>query len=79
MYILGGLLANRQKKYDDIPIGREGKRYEIANCVVFLATNAGSLVTGHTLVADGGSWLTSANSMVDGMNKFKEVQAKSKM
>ena len=46
-----------------IPIGRMGRRYEIANSVVFLASNAGSLVTGHTLVADGGQWMATANSM----------------
>ena len=37
-----------------IPLGRFGDPEEVATGVVFLLSDAASLVTGHTLVADGG-------------------------
>ena len=39
---------------DMTPMGRVGQPPEIASCVLFLATDAASLVTGHVLVADAG-------------------------
>ena len=39
---------------DMTPMGRVGQPPEIATCVLFLATDAASLVTGHVLVADAG-------------------------
>ena len=43
---------------DRIPLGRIGTVEEVANAVVFLASPAASLVTGSSLLADGGwtSW-----------------------
>ncbi|MBV8494438.1 MAG: SDR family oxidoreductase [Alphaproteobacteria bacterium] len=42
---------------DRIPLGRIGTVEEVANAVVFLASPAASLVTGSSLLADGG-WTT---------------------
>jgi NAD(P)-dependent dehydrogenase (short-subunit alcohol dehydrogenase family) len=39
---------------DRIPLGRAGSAEEVANAVVFLASPAAALVTGSSLLADGG-------------------------
>jgi NAD(P)-dependent dehydrogenase (short-subunit alcohol dehydrogenase family) len=39
---------------DNTPIGRFGLPEEMANCVLFLTSDAASYVTGATLTADGG-------------------------
>jgi NAD(P)-dependent dehydrogenase (short-subunit alcohol dehydrogenase family) len=44
----------RQWVEDRIPLGRVGRVEEVANAVVFLASPAASLVTGSSLLADGG-------------------------
>ncbi|MDQ0349914.1 acetoacetyl-CoA reductase [Ancylobacter vacuolatus] len=41
-----------------IPVGRLGEAEEIARCVVFLADDAAGFITGSTLAANGGQYLT---------------------
>ena len=44
-----------RKRTRDTPLQRIGEPDEIAGAAVFLASQAGSFVTGHTLVIDGGT------------------------
>ncbi|KAI0218295.1 Peroxisomal 2,4-dienoyl-CoA reductase [Lamellibrachia satsuma] len=46
-----------------IPLGRVGTKVEVANIVLFVASEAGSLISGETIVADGGAWMTMPNGM----------------
>lgn len=43
-----------QRFADRTPIGRHGEPIDIANAVLYLASDEASFVTGHTLVVDGG-------------------------
>ncbi|KAJ8245791.1 hypothetical protein GJAV_G00260360 [Gymnothorax javanicus] len=60
---LGGKRAEASDVFRSIPVQRAGNKTEMAHAVLFLASRAASYVTGACLVADGGSWLTSANDM----------------
>lgn len=40
-----------------IPMGRMGYKLDIALSCVYLATEAGSFVSGHTMVVDGAAWI----------------------
>lgn len=44
-----------------IPLGRFGKREEIAWAVLFLVSEAADYITGANLVVDGGQWLGNSN------------------
>ena len=47
---------NRQVMLTQIPLGRFGEPQEISDCVVFLASELASYVTGQTLHVNGGWW-----------------------
>lgn len=47
-----------------IPVGRFGRIKDIAQCAVFLCSDAASFINGEVLVVDGGHWLA-ANSLVN--------------
>ncbi|KAJ1097283.1 hypothetical protein NDU88_002408 [Pleurodeles waltl] len=59
---LGGKWAEAGSQFNSIPLQRAGNKTEIAHSALYLASPLASYVTGTTLVADGGSWLTSANN-----------------
>src|SRR5260221_7498003 len=47
----------RKQAEQKIPLGRLGRPEELANAVVFLASEAASYITGQTVVVDGGQTL----------------------
>jgi NAD(P)-dependent dehydrogenase (short-subunit alcohol dehydrogenase family) len=44
-----------ERLYNRIPLGRFGKPEEIANVILFLASDEASFMTGSELVVDGGA------------------------
>jgi 3-oxoacyl-[acyl-carrier protein] reductase len=47
---------NRKLMIAQIPLGRFGEPEEISNCILFLASELASYVTGQTLHVNGGWW-----------------------
>jgi NAD(P)-dependent dehydrogenase (short-subunit alcohol dehydrogenase family) len=52
--VFGATEQIREGMHRAHPLGRMGKPSEIARCVLFLASDDASFVTGHALVVDGG-------------------------
>lgn len=48
--------ASYEESLKRIPLGRFGQPHDMANAFVFLASDAATYITGHTLVVDGG-WI----------------------
>src|SRR5260370_463428 len=48
-----------------IPLGRFAQPSDVANCVLFLASDEAAYVTGHTIVIDGGQTLGIPGSLED--------------
>ncbi|KAH9121283.1 hypothetical protein LEN26_010763 [Aphanomyces euteiches] len=48
---------NDAKLAQAVPLGRYGTKVEMGQVAVFLVSNAGGYVTGHTVIADGGAYL----------------------
>lgn len=72
----GGTRVDAADLFQSIPLQRAGNKTEMAHCALFLASRTSSYVTGAILVADGGSWLTSANdvSMLLGIASSKSAK-----
>jgi NAD(P)-dependent dehydrogenase (short-subunit alcohol dehydrogenase family) len=49
--LMGPMMRQRSS---NIPLGRKGRPDDIAHSVLFLASEAASYITGHTMVVDGG-------------------------
>jgi 3-oxoacyl-[acyl-carrier protein] reductase len=63
MAALGGAEAIREMA-DQIPLGKLGTPSDIANAMLFLASDAAAYITGQTLVVDGGSTLPESPVML---------------
>jgi NAD(P)-dependent dehydrogenase (short-subunit alcohol dehydrogenase family) len=49
-----GTPENKAALVSGVPLGRVGKPADIANTILFLASDAASFVTGHIVSVDGG-------------------------
>lgn len=50
-----------------IPVGYLGKPDDIANTMLFLASDEAGYITGQTIVVDGGSTLPESQVVMDGL------------
>ena len=47
----------------NVPLQKESSRVDVAHAVLFSVSPAASMITGHTIVADGGAWMTFPSSV----------------
>ena len=71
----GGRTIKNTDYEKSIPIQRVGTKEDIANTVLYITSPAAQLLTGTTVIADGGAWLTSENS-VNRLRRVMELNAK---
>ena len=94
---LGGFMWKNDKKTikeinQGIPLQRWGTKKEIADCCIFLCSDAASYITGEMVVVDGGQWLMSGGQrgnmyfenhaikqMITGMKSKRKNKSKSKL
>lgn len=72
---LGGSLMNEESRKmleESIPVQRLGARVDIADICLFTVTRGADLLTGTTIIGDGGACLTDDNSVVR-MNLIKAM------
>ncbi|ESO84186.1 hypothetical protein LOTGIDRAFT_229651 [Lottia gigantea] len=63
-----------------IPIGRIGERVEIGNICLYLVSGMADLLTGTTIVADGGAWLIGSNDFTASKRMYDlAVKARAKL
>src|SRR5436309_3376615 len=60
---LGGAPEREERARAAVPVGRFGRREEVARAILFLASDDASYITGTTLVVDGG--LTAGTGIPD--------------
>ncbi|XP_060777158.1 peroxisomal 2,4-dienoyl-CoA reductase [(3E)-enoyl-CoA-producing] [Neoarius graeffei] len=75
---LAGSHAESAGVFRTIPLQRAGNKTEMAHTVLFLASRAASYITGATVVADGGAWLTSANDVERLLDLWSQEKRKDK-
>lgn len=61
-FCLSGGTHAKEKLTKAIPIQRIGNRVDIGDTVLFVVSDAAQLLTGTTIIADGGNWLTNSNN-----------------
>merc|ERR1711920_900511 len=74
-----GMQATDDRTRQVCPMGRYGTVDDIANTAVFLASPAGSFITGTNIVVDGLQWqMTGAGAMLAASEKIRSLMKKQK-
>merc|ERR1711916_412310 len=70
---LGGFMPHNIKDQfiRRIPMQRNGKSHDISEACLYLASSASTYVTGTTICADGGAWMTTGGFVYHAMNELK--------
>merc|ERR1712217_1004039 len=74
-----GAQATEDRTREICPLGRYGTVDDIANTVLFLASPAGTFITGTNIVVDGLQWqMTGPGAMLQASGKIRELMRKQK-